>query len=146
MTALSSSQDRVKLRLVRPRAPRRARRLVLKLDSSSTYGHVPESTAAAASLLTPATKARFERLAAEWKRDASVWSSGTRRVLHPAYQKIIGLGPAVVPFLLQDLPNDWFYALWAVTGEDPVAKSDQGNIRAMSDAWLAWGHAHGYSD
>jgi len=97
-----------------------------------------------ASAQPSAVEAKFARLAAEWKADNRVVSSGTRRILHPAYQRIIGLGPEVIPLLLMDLPNDWFYALLVITDEDPVSPADQGNRRAMTDAWRQWGRTRGY--
>lgn len=41
-------------------------------------------------------------------------------MMHPAYQQIIGMGPAVVPLLLNDLVrtrSHWFWALRAITGK-----------------------------
>ena len=67
-------------------------------------------------------------------------------VAHPAYQAIIGLGWPAVPLLLRDLerePVHWFEVLQAITGEDPVAREQWGNIPAMAAAWLAWGRQHG---
>ena len=62
--------------------------------------------------------------------------------MHPAYQQIIGLGPAAVPLLLRELerePDYWFWAIKAITGVDPVADADRGRMRAMSATWISWG-------
>lgn len=70
----------------------------------------------------------------------------TQMVAHPAYLQIIGLGRAVLPYLLDELarqPDHWFHALSAITGEDPIPPSAEGNLAAMTPAWLAWGRAHG---
>jgi hypothetical protein len=51
-----------------------------------------------------------------------------------------------VPHILKSLkrqPNDWFYALRAVTGENPVPASAAGNISRMASIWIAWGEAKG---
>jgi hypothetical protein len=37
---------------------------------------------------------------------------------------------------LQQEPDDWFYALRAITGENPVPASSAGDMRAMSEFWL----------
>ena len=82
----------------------------------------------------------FHRLAAEWKRDTLIESSMTDIVLHPAYQRIIGLGEPVVPLILQELqrePYHWFWALSAITGEDVAA--DEGSIERATELWLRWG-------
>lgn len=92
-------------------------------------------------------RARFERLAGEWRKDTRLLSSLTEMVTHPAYQRIIGLGQAAVPLLLeklQDQPGQWFWALKAITGDDPVNEESRGDVKAMSDAWLSWGRRHGY--
>ncbi|HJT32793.1 MAG TPA: hypothetical protein VJ783_12200 [Pirellulales bacterium] len=68
--------------------------------------------------------------------------------MHPAYQQIIGMGPAAVPCILSDLaehgPNDWFWALTAITGENPISQEIAGNMKTMTEAWLRWGIAAGY--
>ena len=90
---------------------------------------------------------RFQALAAEWKRDVA-WSSSVADIaMHPAYQQIIGMGPAAVPLLLRELeqrPDHWFWALRAITGIDPVSPEHRGYLSAMAKAWLAWGRQQGY--
>jgi hypothetical protein len=89
---------------------------------------------------------RFDRLAGEWKAQTGHLSVAARMAMHPAYQQIIGMGPAVLPLVLDDLrrePHHWFWALGAITGEDPVPPESRGNIRAMADAWVAWGRDQG---
>lgn len=91
---------------------------------------------------------RFQELASAWKSETKVFSNVTKRVMHPAYQRIIGMGPPVVPYILLDLaehgPNDWFWALTAITGENPIGLEIAGNMKAMTEAWLQWGIAAGY--
>ena len=75
---------------------------------------------------------RFTRLAAQWRSETALFSSVTEMAMHPAYQAIIGLGPEVVPLLIRDLagqPSHWFWALKAITGIDPVAPADRGNVK-----------------
>ncbi|HVA51720.1 MAG TPA: hypothetical protein VNH11_35595 [Pirellulales bacterium] len=83
---------------------------------------------------------KFQALASAWKSETKVLSNVTKRATHPAYQKIIGMGPAVVPCILLDLaeqgPNDWFWALTAITGENPIGEEIAGNMKAMTEAWL----------
>lgn len=86
----------------------------------------------------------FATLVHHWKEACGFLSSTSAMVAHPAYQAIIELGQPVVPLLLRELeqePVHWFEALKAITGEDPVAPKDWGNIAAMTSAWLAWGHS-----
>lgn len=85
---------------------------------------------------------QFESLSAQWKEESRYLSSTTEIATNPAYQRIIGMGMPVVPLILEDLrkqPYHWFWALNAITGEDPVPKSIRGRIREMADAWISWG-------
>ena len=68
--------------------------------------------------------------------------------MHLAYQKIIGMGELAIPLILKDPavngPNDWFWALTAITDENPITKKIAGNMAAMTEAWLQWGRKAGY--
>jgi hypothetical protein len=67
--------------------------------------------------------------------------------MHPAYQRIIGMGPRVVPLILRELrrkPDHWFWALTAITGQDPIRPEDAGDILRMTQAWLDFGERQGY--
>ena len=61
-----------------------------------------------------AAAARFKKLARAWKAETELVSKIAKRVIHPAYQKIIGMGEPAIPLILQDLvengPDDWFWA------------------------------------
>jgi hypothetical protein len=84
----------------------------------------------------------FAGLAAAWKVDAEDESSPVRIAMHPAYQRIIGLGKPAVPLILADLEetqDPWFWALRAITGQDPVAPEDRGYINKMVRSWIRWG-------
>ena len=102
--------------------------------------------AAAESSGTP-TERRFRELARKWKAATEFTSSLTDMATHPAYQQIIGLGRDSLPLIFEELrrePDWWFWALKAITGEDPVAQGDRGNLPKMTEAWLRWAEAHGY--
>lgn len=90
---------------------------------------------------------RFESLASEWRAETSHFSSTTKIVLHPSYQRIIGLGPAAIGLILQDLQqthDHWFWALDAITGVNPISTEDAGDVDKMAQAWLRWGQREGY--
>ena len=90
---------------------------------------------------------RFHRLADRWQAAVAHHSSSSIRNNHPAYQEIIGMGPAVVPLLLADLEKTgrhWFWALKVITGSNPVPAADRGNIATVTQAWLRWGKERGY--
>ncbi|MBX9791340.1 MAG: hypothetical protein K2Y37_20665 [Pirellulales bacterium] len=88
----------------------------------------------------------FHDLALEWRSAESPASSVKELAMHPAYQKIIGLGPAAVPLIIAELnrePDHWFWALEAITGADPVPVDVAGDLDAMAAAWIDWARAHG---
>jgi hypothetical protein len=92
------------------------------------------------------TRMRFERLAAEWKEQARYLSSTTRMAMLQPYQRIIGMGMPVVPLILEELrrePHHWFWALEAITEENPVPTAALGKTKAMADAWIKWGIENG---
>lgn len=89
----------------------------------------------------------FNALAEQWYLETLHSSGYLDKALHPSYQRIIGLGKDVIPFILrelQDAPTDWFWALRALTGEDPTTPAQSGKKDKMAKAWLKWGKENGY--
>lgn len=89
----------------------------------------------------------FNKLAEKWRAETRYLSAIDDIVLNRTYQSIIGMGPEVVPLLLRELQKRqhlWFWALRAITREDPVQPGDVGNVRKMSEAWLNWGREKRY--
>jgi hypothetical protein len=107
--------------------------------TTATAGEVPSPTAK--------VEEEFLSLAQRWKEERGPSSSTTELAMCPSYQRIIGLGPAAVPFLLRELeraPDHWFWALKAITGADPVPSSSRGKVREMACLWVEWGREQGY--
>lgn len=89
----------------------------------------------------------FNRLMLEWKTTRRATSSTTAIVTHPAYQRIIGLGRPALPLILRELSREldhWFWALKAISGDDPVPPEHIGRMRQMAKDWIEWGRKHGY--
>lgn len=85
---------------------------------------------------------RFQRLAIAWREECGPTSSITEMAMQPSYQQIIGMGHDALPLLLLELeddPDHWFWALKAITGEDPVPPQSKGRLSEMAKAWLSWG-------
>ncbi|MEL7357895.1 MAG: hypothetical protein AAFN40_15155 [Cyanobacteria bacterium J06560_6] len=90
---------------------------------------------------------RFNQLVKQWKSDTGLLSDLSKKSMHPAYQRIIGMGQEALPLLLKELdtqPSHWFWALRAITGANPVKSENRGRIKRMAQDWLEWGRAHGY--
>jgi hypothetical protein len=87
----------------------------------------------------------FQRLISAWHNERGITSSLTKIVTCPSYLRIIGMGERALPLILNQLekegnePDFWFWALEAITGDNPVTPNDTGDMRAMSRAWLQWG-------
>lgn len=96
---------------------------------------------------TDSLQQKFSRLAAQWKDETAHVSLAAQRAIHPAYQRIIGIGPDAIPLILEELqrsPDDWFWALNAITEADPVPDENKGNLAKMASAWIQWGRKRGY--
>ena len=97
--------------------------------------------------LPVALSQRFAALAMQWKNETGHLSNITKKCTHPSYQQIIGMGRDAVPLILQDLKHskaDWFWALTAITGANPIPEESAGHINQMTEAWLQWAKAEGY--
>ena len=87
----------------------------------------------------------FNELAQLWYRETRMLSSVQQIVLHPAYQKIIGMGKDALPLIFRELKRSrghWLWALAMITRQDR-AKPGQKFTEAV-DSWLAWGREMGY--
>src|SRR2546429_9333435 len=79
---------------------------------------------------------RFRSLARNWQEETAHLSSFTKRILNPHYQQIIGMGPAVVPYFLQELarePKGLVWGPYSLTGKKTLAAPDEGGIAASRD-------------
>jgi len=97
----------------------------------------------------PSSQARpseeeFQSLVREWREGTAYISNLEKIVMHPAYQRIIGLGRNALPFILRELrqkPDHWFWALKAINGSD-VAEHSQ-TIELAAARWISWGVSNG---
>ena len=92
-------------------------------------------------------QAIFQALVQQWKKETCFMSSMTRRIEHPAYQAIIRMGEqAISPIMraLEEKPDHFGPALYAITGARPVPKEDAGKVDRIAAAWLQWARENGY--
>jgi len=86
----------------------------------------------------------FRELVDIWKTETWYRTPVSRRISHPAYLKIIGLGPQALPWIMQELRQEqdyWFAALEAISREP---SPNAANLSELRDTWLEWGKRHGY--
>ena len=89
----------------------------------------------------------FAACADQWNRDTKHLSLISKKVLHPAYLRIIGMGEPALPLLLEELrdrPSHWFVALRSIANFDPAPQG--ANPSDAREAWLNWGRAEGLLD
>jgi len=90
------------------------------------------------------TKLLFQQLVDEWKTQTAHQSFVSRRIQHPAYSAIIGMGKSIVPLILEEMEREqdhWFHALLLLTGENPIPEEFDGTLGEASDIWVRWGQA-----
>ncbi len=90
---------------------------------------------------------RFEELRDRWKDESRYMSNTAQAAMLWSYQQIIGMGSPAVPLILEELRREadhWFWALEAITGEDPVPKESAGKVQETAQAWLNWGKEKGH--
>lgn len=115
-----------------------------RLDAAE-YVHSPARVTASAGDRSELRRC-FEKHADEWKTRTAHLSTLSQRIMHPSYQRIIGLGRDALPLIIERLsthPDHWFWALRSISGEDPVRREDEGRFGAMRDAWIRWGRNRG---
>ncbi|MGH1397103.1 MAG: hypothetical protein ACRAVC_24170 [Trichormus sp.] len=99
-------------------------------------------------IATSEIESQFLELAEQWRRETGMLSVISKISMHPAYQRIIGMGQPVVPLIMRELesePDHWFWALSAITGANPVKPEQRGKLQQMAEAWIEWGRANGYT-
>jgi hypothetical protein len=86
----------------------------------------------------------FRQLVDQWRQERGASSSTTEILLCPSYQSIIGMGEQAIPLILAEMesegddPDQWFWALQALTRVNPVAEEDEGNLWKMAQTWISW--------
>jgi hypothetical protein len=100
----------------------------------------------AASSARDRRRKQFNRLAHRWREETQWLSSTTDIAMHPDYQSIVGMGPEALPMIVKELRDNsghWYWALKAISNEDPVPPCDRGAIKRMKIAWLRWAEQKG---
>src|SRR5258707_2021163 len=76
---------------------------------------------------TVAEEQKFRRLADQWRSETRALSSDSDIVANFAYYQIIGMGERALPLIFDEMQAHGgrsFWALRAITGEDPVRSAD----------------------
>lgn len=93
----------------------------------------------------PTVESKFHALAERW-RDHNLGRAVTDYG-DLSYLQIIGMGPVVIPLLLENLRTDmgnWIFALKCITGEQAEPVTKPVNPEYIIDLWLEWGQRNGF--
>lgn len=86
-------------------------------------------------------KSRFDTLSAKWVEETKFLSSPIKKAMNTNYQQIIGLGSPALPLIIDRLSKtyeQWFWALHAITGHNPILQENKGDVVKMTEDWLEW--------
>jgi hypothetical protein len=98
-------------------------------------------------LSTAELESQFVSLVAQWKQATKLSALPSQQIMHKAYQRIIGMGPPVLPLILEEMdrePDHWFWALTALTGIDLASDDPNVSFDELTRRWLDWGRAREY--
>jgi len=108
----------------------------------SVYTHAPDQH----QQQSESTREQCRALTDWWHEATDALSSPSQKIQHRAYQRIILLGTAALPCILEDLRNRggyWFPALERITGVSPLPKNKPTTFASLKAAWLSWGRKRG---
>ena len=98
-------------------------------DPTEPYGseasQIATDTIVAAFARDTLAEQKFKSLTRQWHDECLLSSSITEICTNLAYQQIIGMGAEALPFIFRELrrePDHWFWALQAITCENPGAR------------------------
>jgi hypothetical protein len=89
----------------------------------------------------------FAGLVKKWRLETAGHSILLKKVMHPSYQQIIGMGEEALPLVLREmqrLPSHWFWALDAITRGKVNPAKDSKNLEDAAKAWIDWGRSAGH--
>lgn len=147
MTSIASLQENLPYEAYVSQETRQLGQPIWDLMTVGWDNGIPTSiTEAASSSPSSFLFEQFHHLVDTIHTDCAHLSSIREIVLHPSYQQIVGMGPQALPLILRELednPGHWFWALRAITGEDPVLPDHQGIVAEMAQDWLDWAMTKG---
>ena len=88
----------------------------------------------------------FEKLKTQWKSKTRYMSNSAQMATVWPYQQIIGMGRPALSLILKELEREtdhWFWALEAISGQNPVPAEQAGQAENMAKAWIEWGRQQG---
>lgn len=86
-------------------------------------------------------KQEFDRLADDWENGTMHFSHTRGMKEHFAFQKLVDLGPKIIPWAMERLKKElgvfWFLILLELVDSPPDTKVN-GDMREMKRRWIEW--------
>ncbi len=114
----------------------------LAFSSAIMLGQVISFSVPFLSVVKDEVKTKFKEFTKAWKKETGGMSSPSSIWMNRNYQKIIGLGPEVIPLILKELArehDDWFYALEMLVDDKDNPVTEEMGFNDSVAAWLKWG-------
>lgn len=93
-------------------------------------------------LLEKRQKNRIHVWSEQWEQETSHMSNTGEAAQHPLARKMVKLGPAVLPFMMEKIEKDQHFYLILIAeivGEFPeIPHEKQGKVRDMCDIYIEW--------
>jgi hypothetical protein len=83
----------------------------------------------------------------KWKSETYFTSSIDEILEHPSILRIVKIGAPMISLILHEIgrePSVLCFVLEDIVGYTPYNEEDIGNIKALCDAWIAWGERNDY--
>lgn len=87
----------------------------------------------------------FRQHARRWWQETRILSSIQAKIFNQHYQRIIGMGRAVLPLIfseLRDRGGQWYWALECILGDNPAASAE--TLPEAKCLWLEYARKHNY--
>jgi len=79
----------------------------------------------------------FHELVSRWRKETRILSSIQAKIFNRNYQRIVGMGPSVLPLIFSELAErggQWYWALECITGDNPALGMT--SVPEVKKAWL----------
>jgi hypothetical protein len=83
-----------------------------------------------------------------WQSETAFLSDPDEITNHPSFKALVENAKLVLPLIIAELkirPSLLVWVLDDAIGDSPYPESAVGDIRAMSEAWIAWGESNGFT-
>lgn len=88
----------------------------------------------------------FYAVLRRWRSETAIYSDPDKITSHPSFLAMVQNADLITPLIIEELrqsPSQLVWVLDDAYGEQPYAPNSTGNIREMTNAWIAWAERNG---